>query len=104
MNWDNLTKIAARTINNSIGRNLTIFLENGEEFQTRGIISTKSEGIKNSNFEVEDYSLQAAILKDKIKNPDDVKKVFFDSKNYSIVKYLFDIDGFYTFYLKEIYA
>ncbi len=105
MGWDNLTKIAARSQINIIGRNLIVSFDNGDDdLFTKGILSTKMEKLKHSNFEVDDFSFHVSILKEKIKNPDDVISITFDGKKYEIVKYSFDIDGYFGFYLKESYA
>lgn len=105
MNWDNLTKIAARSQANLLGRKVIVSFDNGDsDLTTKGIVSTKEEKLKRSNYEVDDFSLHISILKEKITNPENVIFIYFDGNKYEIAKYNYDIDGFYGFYLKECYA
>ena len=101
MNWENLTRIAAKSQMRTFGREIVISFDGSDDLKTKGIISTKMEKQKHSHCEVEGYSIYVAVLKELINEPQDVTFIKIDDKRYEIISYKYEIDGFYGFYLRE---
>jgi hypothetical protein len=101
MSWESLSGIATRVHLRLFGVDAKINFNDGKSLKTKAILSPHMTILKDYNADFESFALIASLAKEDITDPQSVSSIFTQEKEYQIIKYKLEPDGFYAFFLSE---
>lgn len=101
MAWENLAGIATRVHLKLFGQDAKVTFTDGRELLTKVILSPHMTHLKDHHSDFESFALIASLAKEIVLDPQTVLSIFTQEKEYKIVKYKLEPDGFYNFFLSE---
>lgn len=101
MSFESLTGIAARAQLRVFGIDVNLSFSDGRELKTKAIIGPHMTHLREHNADFESYALIASIAQKDVLDPQSVSRVFAQEKEYQVIKYKLEADGFCVYFLSE---
>lgn len=101
MALESLTVISARTHLKIFGEVVNLFFQDETELKTKAIITPHMTHLREHNSDFESYALIASVARKDVLDPQNLNKIFIQEKEYQVIKYKLEPDGFVVFFLSE---